>query len=131
MLRKVSGREGLLKDIPTGTVGAIGEMVVAVDLMKKGYSVFRALSPHCFCDLVAYRGNDSYKIECRTGYRNIRTDSISFPKTIRDGVDIFAVYVMSDDKVYYFGRDGQIEDLRVRKYYEKENPRVEISLLEA
>ena len=43
--------------LSTATVGAISELVVCVDLAKKGYEVFRAISPSCSCDLIARKNN--------------------------------------------------------------------------
>lgn len=52
---QLTGRISFLNGVPKGTVGAISEMMVASDLMGKGFSVFRALSPSCFCDLIAVK----------------------------------------------------------------------------
>lgn len=35
-----------------GTKGAIQELKVSADLLRKGYQVFRSVSPSCYCDLV-------------------------------------------------------------------------------
>ena len=37
----------------TGTTGAIQELKVSIDLMEKGFDVYRALSPSAKCDLLA------------------------------------------------------------------------------
>jgi hypothetical protein len=37
----------------SGAKGAMGELLVSLDLMKRGYSVFRAVSPETPFDLVA------------------------------------------------------------------------------
>ena len=55
--------------ISTSTVGAIQELLVSVDLMEKGYHVFRALSPSCPCDLFALKDGKAFDIEVRTAYR--------------------------------------------------------------
>ena len=34
-------------NLATGTIGTIGELKVSIDLLIKGYEVFRALSPSC------------------------------------------------------------------------------------
>lgn len=62
------GRLGNLgSSVPPATVGALRELVAAVHLMEKGYHVFRALSPSCACDLVAYRdGETPIRIEVRS-----------------------------------------------------------------
>lgn len=54
------------KKLPTGTVGTISELVVSIDLMIKGYEVFRALSPHCSCDLAILNGGKLMTIEVKT-----------------------------------------------------------------
>jgi hypothetical protein len=95
-----SGRS-LNAGLPSGTVGTIAEMMVASDLFLRGYSVFRALSPHCFCDLIAHRGSSSLRVEVRTGYVST-TDNVYFP-TLRHGViDCYAVYINNGKEVRYF-----------------------------
>jgi hypothetical protein len=54
--------------LASGTVGACSELEACVDLMKKGYEVFRAVSPSSSCDLMVLRGNRAFRIEVRTGY---------------------------------------------------------------
>jgi hypothetical protein len=49
------------------TIGAIGELTVCADLMRKGFNVFRAVSPACYCDLIATHGPTTLVIEVRTG----------------------------------------------------------------
>jgi hypothetical protein len=52
--------------ISPGTLGATSELLVSVDLMQKGYSVFRSLSPNSPFDLVAHKGDELLKIEVKT-----------------------------------------------------------------
>ena len=54
--------------IPTGTVGALNELIASCDLMSKGFHVFRALSPSCPSDLIILRGEKSLRVQVRTGY---------------------------------------------------------------
>lgn len=49
-----------------GTTGAIGELRVSVDLLIKGYEVFRAVSHSCSCDLIAIKQSRALRIEVRT-----------------------------------------------------------------
>lgn len=49
-----------------GKTGAIVELAVAVDLLRRGFDVFRALSPSCSCDLVALKPGLVLRIEVRT-----------------------------------------------------------------
>ena len=52
--------------ISTSTVGTISELIVAVDLLKRGYDVFRALSPTCSCDLAFITNGRLVRVEVRT-----------------------------------------------------------------
>src|SRR5260221_8449313 len=55
--------------VSTGTVGAIAELAVAVDLLQRGYDVFRAVSPSCACDLAVVRAGQLTCVEVTTGYQ--------------------------------------------------------------
>jgi hypothetical protein len=67
--------------LPTGTTGALSEMAAAMDLMMRGYEVFRALSPTCSCDLIAAKpGASALRIEVRTGQISHITGRTSFPR---------------------------------------------------
>ena len=94
------------KSITGGTVGAISELSISADLMKKGYAVFRALSPSCFCDLVAFKNKKSLFIDVKTGYKGL-SGNYNFPKNIQDNTDLFAIYIRKDSDIVYFGRDGK------------------------
>lgn len=110
--RKSSERErwGRTSDgsLSSGTVGALAELACSVDLMEKGYAVFRALSPACICDLIAFKDGKFLRVEVRTGYKG-EADKISFPMTPKDKgrQDIFAVYIRSRKEVEYFNPDKQ------------------------
>ena len=55
--------------------GAIAELRVGVDLLSKGYHVFRSESPGCPCDIVAIKDGECIKIEVRTVFaKNKRGD---------------------------------------------------------
>ncbi len=73
-----------LPNLPTGTIGAIGELAAGADLLRRGYEVFRALSPACSCDLIALRDGRLLRIEVRTGTRNLRTGHVAWSKSPAD-----------------------------------------------
>ena len=64
-------------DLPAGTVGALAELTVAIDLLQKGYEVYRSLSPSCSGDLLIEKNKEFLKIEVRTGYRHSVTKHIN------------------------------------------------------
>ena len=97
--------------LPTGTVGAISEIVSAADLLKRGYEVFRAMSPACSCDLIAL-GPDRVplRIEVRTGRRSPATGNLAFSRNGRKiirkgrteaGLDHYCVVVEGGQEIIY------------------------------
>lgn len=51
-------------------LGAMNELAVAADLMRRGYEVFRALSPASPCDLLALKGSLLMRVEVRSVTRD-------------------------------------------------------------
>lgn len=91
-------------NLPTGTIGAISELIVSANLAKSGYDVFRAVSPACFCDLIATKENKMLRIEVRTGRIGIR-GKLSFPTNAHKDIDLFAVYLPEENIIFYFNPD--------------------------
>jgi len=86
--------------LSTGSVGAVSELVACVDLMKKGYDVFRAVSPSCPCDLIIRKGGLTFRVEVRTAQK-LLNGKFSYPCTKKDEgrSDIFAL--VCGDAVMY------------------------------
>ena len=76
--------------VKTGTVGAIHELVVSIDLMKRGLPVFRALSSACACDLGVLCNGRLLRFEVTTGYIGCK-GSLSYPKHKKQNFDVIAV----------------------------------------
>jgi hypothetical protein len=83
-----------------GRIGAISEMLVAVDLMNKGYEVFRPMSAHACCDIVAIKDNIVVRFEVKTGA--MRSDGSITKSTIRNrgSFDVLATLVRGKLIVY-------------------------------
>jgi len=75
-------------------------MMIASDLLRKGYAVFSALTPVCFCSLIAIKDGKTYRLEVKTGYKSI-TDRICFSKTSGGEIDVFAVWERNSGEIYY------------------------------
>ena len=86
----------------TGTKGAMHELVVAVDLLRCGFDVFRAQSPACSCDLVVIRGKRTVRIEVRTG-QITKAGRLTWPTAPRDvgRQDVYAI-VTGESDIRYF-----------------------------
>jgi len=94
-----TGKESSL-GLPTGTVGAISELLVFSDLLKKGYEAYRPLTANCSGDILIEKDKTFIKIEVRTGYRHRTSNNLSFsPHNIR--AEIIAVVVLQDNEIIY------------------------------
>lgn len=65
----------------TGAIGAANELRAAVFLMRRGYEVFRALSPTCSCDLIVLKDGLLKRVEVRTGRRATNGTSVYAKRT--------------------------------------------------
>ncbi len=83
--------------LPTGSIGSIGELLVAADLLKRGYEVFRSVSPSTSCDLAILKSGKLIRVEVRTGYR-LKNGKILTERTHR--ADILAINCGKDGIIY-------------------------------
>lgn len=90
------------RGVATGTLGSIAELAVGVELMRKGYHVFRALSSHGPADLVALKGSEVRIIEVRTGHLNTKGVLSSFGKRCHETATEVAVYVPEDRSIHFY-----------------------------
>lgn len=94
-------------DLSTGNTGALGELLVTCDLIRKGYHVFRAVSHSCICDLCVIKDGKIHLLEVRTSHRD-KQGNISYNKKTRLKPEevIFAAVVHRDKgaeyDIYYF-----------------------------
>ncbi len=101
------GRGVIASDkLPTGTVGAMVELIVSTDLMKKGYSVFRALSPSCSCDLIVLTTHGSLiEIEVKTGYETEKNRLIFPRKKHREKEGrLYAIWERNTGEIFYLSQ---------------------------
>ena len=86
--------------ISSSSQGAAGELIVCADLLRKGYGVFRSVSPHCAFDIIAYRNGAFDRIEVRT--RRLNNDGGSSCPPGENRADVYAVVSNSSFEVRYF-----------------------------
>lgn len=93
-------------EVPTGTRGAMSELLVCADLMGLGYEVFRNVSPHASCDLAILRDGKLMRVEVTTGVYTASGKRF-FPSKGQPGVkfDLLAVvyYGISGSSIDYYG----------------------------
>ena len=87
--------------LPSATTGAISELRVGVDLLMRGFEVFRALSPSCSCDLAILREGKLLRVEVRTGtvYRKANGDLTYNQQKLQVRADILAA--VYPDRIIY------------------------------
>ena len=83
----------------TGTTGAISELRVCVDLLARGYEVFRSVSQSCSCDIAVLKDGRLFRIEVTTGYENPHTGTLSYSPHKTENYDVIAV-VLPEDIVF-------------------------------
>jgi hypothetical protein len=80
-------------------VGAISELLVCADLLKKGYEVFRAVSQHCSCDLAILKDKALVRVEVRTAFMNGKGE-LNYAKPKPEKSDVLAL-VLKDGNIFY------------------------------
>jgi Holliday junction resolvase len=68
----------------------MSELFVCFDLLKNGYSVFRSVSPSCFCDVIAIKDGIVKKFEIRTVFGELLFESKK--TTIKEVIESFMEY---------------------------------------
>jgi hypothetical protein len=72
-------------------------------MLKRGYSVFRTVSPSSFCDVIAVKAEECLFIEVRTGYKDVASQAVSFPKILHDKIATpthYGVYIPRHHEVH-------------------------------
>lgn len=89
--------------IPTASVGTIGELRVACDLLERGFEVFRSVSASASCDLAVLWKGKLLRIEVKTQSLYMRTDGTTGTFRLRRGdaskYDIWAAIL--PDRIIY------------------------------
>jgi hypothetical protein len=86
--------------ISPGTRGAMSELRVCVDLMARGFHVYRAMSPSCPSDLVVWKERGrAIRIEVKTARKNMATGNIAYQSSKRNVFEVIC-YVAFDELIY-------------------------------
>lgn len=91
--------------VPRKHMGAYSELVVILDLFRKGYEVYRAVSDHCSGDIVIEKDSQLIKIDATTGYVNLN-GSYAYPPKEVDAV--IAVYLTDQNRVVYIKNGKEV-----------------------
>lgn len=87
-------------------MGAYSELLIVLDLFKKGYEVYRAVSQHCSGDIICEKDGHLIKIDATTGYINLN-GSYSYPP--KKHKLIIAVNLSNNGRIVYLEDGKEIE----------------------
>lgn len=85
----------------TAIVGAMSELTVALDLLERGFHVFRSVAPVSLCDFVIVKPGDTpQRVEVKTAYKSPTTGTLTHPKADPATYDILALVVQHREITY-------------------------------
>ena len=84
--------------LSTGTKGALAELKVAINLIERGYEVFRAVSPASPCDFAILKNNKMLRLEVKSRHYSPAGNEFKLPP---HQADILAL-VHPDNKITYY-----------------------------
>jgi predicted AAA+ superfamily ATPase len=87
--------------------GAFCELVIAADLLRRGYEVFRSVSAHSSCDLVCIKNRESLRVEVKTAHQI--KGVLWRTRELDHDVDLVAFYVRENDSIVYFAGDEEVQ----------------------
>ena len=85
--------------ISKGKVGAIAELIVAADLIKRGYEVFRSVSQDSSSDLLILKHNKAFTVEVKSSVRNRKGKIAVFKGKLKS--DILASFIHRENVIIY------------------------------
>ena len=80
--------------------GAASELAVCADLLEQGHEVFRAVSSHASCDLIAIMDGELKRIEVRTVAER-KDGSLSVSTKDTDECDLYAFVSAKRNRIEY------------------------------
>ena len=93
--REKRGSNPIPEGLNTGGIGAASEMLVCADLVLRGLSVLRAVSPSCPFDLAVMKSGKLLRVEVTTGRRH-PTGKVIHVKKDKERFDILAVVIKKE-----------------------------------
>ena len=102
-------RNALSTKIATGNLGAGNELLVCVDLLFRGFEVFRTIAQNSKCDLIARKNGTIFTIEVRTAIVAPGPDlRPTCAKRPTDECDVWAIVFPADMRVAYVDKNDNV-----------------------
>lgn len=81
-------------------IGTVSELLVSADLIRQGYEVYRAVSQHSSCDIVALKAGKAIRVQVKTGNVDSRDCILISILKEKGRYDLLAV-VVKGRGIYY------------------------------
>lgn len=104
--------------------GLLAELAVSMDLLTKGWEVFRPLSPGASCDLIGVRGPDTIRFEVKSA-KIVGIEIERFRCDLRRNMgkfDVAAIVVFESGLIHYIQKQDIIEPSRPPFSRQNTNP---------
>jgi len=96
----------------TSQIGTISELLVCANLLGQGFEVFRSVNPASPFDMVAFKDNELYKVEVKSGYLN-EANILQYPPIKKELFDILAIVI--GKRILYTSSDLEEKGKFVKK----------------
>jgi PD-(D/E)XK nuclease superfamily protein len=77
--------------ISTSSTGALSELLACAEMLRRGYHVFRSVSPSCPCDLILMRDGQLIRAEVKSGNIYKPSGKIGYAKPRNNTYDMLIV----------------------------------------
>lgn len=78
------------RGLESGTMGTISELRVCVELLSRGYHVYRAVAPNALCDLAILKDGKLLRVEVTTGHIEF-SGKVGYPPKDKTRFDLLAI----------------------------------------
>lgn len=92
---------GVADCVSIGGVGAIGELLVCADLLRRGYDVFRSVSPNGPFDVVACSGDRTIRIEVKVCAEYMDGSRVTRKREPDNPFDVIAMVYLNSGSIVY------------------------------
>jgi hypothetical protein len=91
----------------TRSVGILGEIRGIEFFARRGYEIFLPFNSNAFCDFIAYKNKQMFRVEVKTIKRNVYADGYRIPQTNPDNYDLLAIVLRNPDEVDVYDNLGK------------------------
>jgi hypothetical protein len=85
----------------SGSIGACAEIVVCADLLRRGYDVYRSISPNADCDLIVGQRGALVRVEVKSAKVKGNRTTYHRHKLCKTKYDVLAIVSLNENRILY------------------------------